>query len=83
MGEFEMVTSVKKWGNSLGIRLPKSIAEDIVINDGSKLNIIVKNGKIELTKVESELNLDDLIAGITEQNLHNEIDSGVSIGNEL
>jgi antitoxin MazE len=78
-----MVTSVKKWGNSLGIRLPKSIADEVFLNEGSNLKISVIKGKIELTKIDSELELDDLLAEINAQNQHSEIDSGVIVGNEL
>jgi len=81
--EIVMVTSVKKWGNSLGIRLPKSIADEVFLNEGSNLKISVNKGKIELTKIDSELELDDMLAEINSQNLHNEIDSGVIVGNEL
>jgi antitoxin MazE len=78
-----MVTSVKKWGNSLGIRLPKFIADEVFLNEGTNLKISVNKGKIELTKIDSELELDDLLADINAQNLHSEIDTGVIDGNEL
>lgn len=78
-----MITSVKKWGNSLGIRLPKSIADEVMINEGTILKISINDGAIQLTKIDSELQLEDLLALIDSENLHSEIYSGESVGNEL
>ena len=78
-----MVTSVKKWGNSLGIRLPKSIADEVLVNEGTNLKISVIDGAIQLTKYDNEITLDDLLVLINSNDLHNEFDSGGNVGNEL
>lgn len=41
-----MVTVVKKWGNSLGIRLPKTVAEDVEINEGTAVTIEARDWQI-------------------------------------
>lgn len=76
-----MEVSVKKWGNSLGIRIPKIIANDLSLKDGLKVEIEDKNGSIIISPINNELN--ELIAQITPENIHAEIESGQSIGNEI
>ena len=46
-----MEIQVKKWGNSLGIRIPQAIANQINIQDGSKINLLLKSNKIELSRL--------------------------------
>ena len=45
-----METIVKKWGNSLGVVLPKAIIEKEGIHEGSKIEIIIKNKKFTRVK---------------------------------
>ena len=78
-----MITAVRKWGNSLGLRLPLSIANQINIVDGSNINIIVKDNKIEISKIDNFLKLDDLLLQVNDANLHNEFDTSSPIGNEI
>lgn len=75
-----MEVFVKKWGNSLGIRIPKIIANDLSLKDGLKVEIKDKNGSIIISPINNELN--ELLAKITPENIHSEIQSGQSIGNE-
>lgn len=75
---------VKKWGNSLGLRIPQAIANQINIQDGSRINLVLKNNKIELSlAVSEEYRLNDLLEQITESNLHDEISSGQPQGKEI
>lgn len=79
-----MEIQVKKWGNSLGIRIPQAIANQINIQDGSKINLVLENNKIELKPiVPEEYRLDDLVGLIDESNLQTEISSGKAQGNEI
>lgn len=79
-----MEIQVTKWGNSLGIRIPQAIANQINIQDGSRINLVLKNNKIELTPaVSEEYRLNDLIVLMSETNLHNEIPTGQPQGKEL
>ncbi len=78
-----MEITVKRWGNSLGVRLPKIIAESIGIHDGSLLDINIKDGALEIRKKDKGISLRELLSIVNVNNLHNEIDSGNSVGNEL
>ncbi|GET29821.1 AbrB/MazE/SpoVT family DNA-binding domain-containing protein [Prolixibacter sp. SD074] len=81
-----METSVyiKKWGNSLGLRLPKAILDEVKLKEGSKLDISTKDGSIYLTpKVPKKYDLSKLLEGINESNLHGETSTGDSKGEEV
>lgn len=76
-----MTTLVRKWGNSLAIRIPSHIAEMCSIEQGSELELRVENQEIKLVPKKKKPTLEELLARITPENRHNEIDFGVE-GNE-
>jgi antitoxin MazE len=72
---------VKKWGNSLGVRIPKIMAKDLNLKDGSSVEIEDSNGNIIISPKKHNLN--DLLSRINKSNLHGEIDFGKSSGKEI
>ena len=76
-----MKTIVKKWGNSLAIRIPKVISEELSIEYDTELEMIAKNGFLILTPRPS-YRLKDLLAQVSEENLHEEIKTGYRTGRE-
>lgn len=78
-----MKVQIRKWGNSLALRIPKSFAIESKIAQGTTVEVSVEKGKLVVFPVESRLTLDDLLAGITPENLHGEIDMGPSVGKEI
>jgi antitoxin MazE len=79
-----MLTKVQKWGNSLALRIPKAFAVEIDLENESFVEITIVKGKIIVTPVPApEWTLDELLAGITKDNLHNEVDTGFTVGNEV
>lgn len=78
-----MITTVRKWGNSLGIRIPKAIAEDANIEEGMALHIRQGGNQIVLEPVRPQIyKLDDLLGRVSKKNLHTEIDAGAAQGRE-
>lgn len=78
-------TNVQKWGNSLGVRLPKELIEINGLFDGAPVQIF-KNKKMIVIKkasVSPENNFKGLIAQITPDNMHGYTDWGKSQGKEL
>ena len=67
-----MRVTVNRWGNSLGVRIPRAVAEDARITEGSVVDVRVENGRLVAEPVSDELTLDALLAGITDENLHDE-----------
>ena len=79
-----MHVRVQKWGNSLAVRIPKPLAEDAAVREGTVLNLAVSQGKIVPTPVkERKLSLKQLLAKVTRKNLHAEVDFGPSVGREI
>ncbi len=78
-----MKTKVQKWGNSLGLRIPKTFAQEARIDDGSPVDIKIEGKKLVIKSLRSSFNLDDLLAQVTPQNIHEEIDTGQNIGREV
>ena len=76
-----MDIQIKKWGNSLALRIPQKIAELSNIKENSTIELQVKEGTIILKA--KELKLEDLLSQITPENLHKEIDFGLPAGIEL
>lgn len=74
---------VVKWGNSQAVRLPKAVLEQAHVHEGDELTIRVEGGRIALEPATPTLTLEQLIAGITPQNVHKEQDWGKPIGNEI
>ncbi|ROL62444.1 AbrB/MazE/SpoVT family DNA-binding domain-containing protein [Bacteroidetes/Chlorobi group bacterium ChocPot_Mid] len=79
-----METISKKWGNSLGIRLPKVMAEHLNINDGSLLELRLEKDYIKIIPIKKQkIKLKDLLSMVNKNNIHNDIETGPPIGNEV
>jgi antitoxin MazE len=74
---------VKKWGNSPAIRLPSAVMEAAHLKLNQAVEVRAENGRIVIEPVPPTYKLDDLLAGITTQNLHSEQDFGLPQGQEL
>lgn len=77
-----MRLAVRKWGNSLAIRLPKGIARDVQLAEGSEVDVTVEDGKVILTPAAGGGSLDQLLSAVTDDNLHGEVDTGAPVGRE-
>ena len=77
-----MTTQVAKWGNSLGLRLPKAVAQEAEIGDGDTVDVSVQNGTIVIRPAKPRYSLDELVARITSKNRHAETNWGKPAGRE-
>jgi antitoxin MazE len=78
-----MKTRVQKWGNSLALRIPKSFADEVGLLNDSSVEVSLTNGKLVVVPIEKpSLSLKKLLAQITQENIHHEIDSGPAVGIE-
>jgi len=69
-----MSSKIQKWGNSLALRIPKSYAEALELNEGASVKIkIVKDKLIVSKKKKPDLKLNDLLSCINDKNLHKEV----------
>jgi antitoxin MazE len=77
------VTQIAKWGNSLGLRLPKAVALEAQVGEGDTVDVSVKDGVIVVRPNRPSYSLEELVAKITPRNRHNESDWGPSVGDEV
>ena len=79
-----MHTKIQKWGNSLALRIPKVFADLVKIRKGSDVDISVDDGKLLISVIsEEEYSLEDFLSKIDENNIHEEITFGDSVGREV
>ena len=79
-----MKVQIQKWGNSLALRIPKSFAVETDITNGSTVNLSVEDGNIVIASTNKpRYTLEELLEGLTEDQLHGEIDTGSPIGREV
>lgn len=84
-----METKIQKWGNSLALRIPKSFAAHVHFEQNTSVNISVEQDKLIIKPSAQEPPLqkgemlEHLLAEITDDNLHNEVQTGASVGREI
>jgi len=78
-----METNVRRWGNSLAVRIPRPFAADLGMEEGSPVDIAVEDGGIVIRPARhARLSLDDLLASVTAKNTHAETETGPRVGRE-
>jgi len=77
-----VTTQIARWGNSLGLRLPKSVARDAEVGEGDTVDVTVRNGAIVIRPSRPTYSLERLVAKITPRNRHGETDWGAPVGHE-
>ena len=79
-----MQAIIKKWGNSPALRLSTSIMESAQLALDQAVNVNVLKGKIIIEPIRpKKIRLDDLLAGITSDNIHAEESFGSRVGKEI
>lgn len=79
-----METCVKKWGNSLALRIPRLLAGEVGLEEDSPVRISVEEGKLVIVPIlRARYTLEALLAQVTAQNLHSEVDTGEAVGGEV
>jgi antitoxin MazE len=78
-----MKTHIQKWGNSLAVRIPKAHADELRMSQKSIVDVSIEDGALVLRPVTGPpYNLKELLAEVTEANIHSEVDYGPACGNE-
>jgi antitoxin MazE len=78
-----MRTKVQRWGNSLGVRIPRSVAAEARVAAGSTVSIAAERGGFMVRRVRDRRHrLDDLLEQITDENIHDEVATGAPVGRE-
>jgi antitoxin MazE len=75
---------VQKWGNSLALRIPKSIAAEAGLRENAPVDLSLVKGKVVIQPARpGALTLDELLLGVTDENLHAEWHTGPAVGREI
>ena len=78
-----MITRIQKWGNSLGLRIPRALAEDADVGEGSPVDISLRRGSLVIRPVKrQEYRLEELLDEVKPSNLHEEIEVSGPVGGE-
>ena len=78
-----METVIRKWGNSPALRLPSVVMKTAAFQLEQAVTLKVSRGRIVIEPAaQPEYKLEDLVAGMTKQNAHDEVDFGAPVGKE-
>ena len=80
-----MKARVQKWGNSLAVRIPTAFAAELGLEADTTIELSVRDDTLVIERNDDlpEISLDELLAGVTDENTHEEIRTGPPVGNEV
>jgi antitoxin MazE len=78
-----MTARIQKWGNSLALRLPRAVAQQIKVSAGQAVELRVAADKLIVRPARRRPTLDELLAKATPDNIHGEVDWGPPRGKEV
>ncbi|MDK1671190.1 AbrB/MazE/SpoVT family DNA-binding domain-containing protein [Moraxella osloensis] len=79
-----MQVTMRRWGNSIGVRIPAGILTELNLSAEKKVDVRAEAGRIIIEPIiDSQETLEQLLGQITPNNLHSEIDFGQPVGKEL
>lgn len=78
-----MKSNIKKWGNSLALRLPASVLDGTVFELDLEVDVRVEGSRMIIEPVRPPIDLDAMLAAITPENSHELIDWGPPVGKEV
>ncbi|MBV2123456.1 MAG: AbrB/MazE/SpoVT family DNA-binding domain-containing protein [Candidatus Thiodiazotropha sp. (ex Ctena orbiculata)] len=78
-----MKSVVKMWGNSASVRIPAPLMKSTNLSIDSAVDVREENGCIVIAPIlDDEIDLHKLLAGVTPDNIHSEVDFGQAVGDE-
>ena len=76
-------TKIQKWGNSLGLRIPRSFAEEAGVEAGSEVDLSMRRGDLVVKPAKRrKYRLRELLRKMTPKNIHAEVEAGAPVGRE-
>jgi antitoxin MazE len=75
-----VTVTIARWGNSLGVRIPRATLEDAHFREGDRVEIVCRDGQIIIAKAQRRT-LDELVAQMTQDNGHEDLVPN-TVGNE-
>ncbi len=78
-----MQVLLSKWGNSLGLRLPKALTAEIGVTDGQKVEVRAEGGRIIVEPVRAPLTWEKMMENTTPEAMREAWDWGEDVGREI
>ena len=78
-----MRTQIVGWGNSQALRIPRAMLDELQVREGDEVEMMVENGRLTVRPLSPKLTLESLVAEISPENRHKEIDFGKPVGSEV
>jgi antitoxin MazE len=79
-----MLKKIQKWGSSLALRIPRSLADDAGVEVGSEVDLSVRRGDLIVKPSgRRRYRLDDLLRKVTSENIHAEMPTGAPVRREV
>jgi antitoxin MazE len=84
VGGIFMKAKIQKWGKSLAVRIPESLAADAGLEEDAAVDLKLVRGKVVVDPLTSDqVTLNELLTGVTSKNLHDAWDTGMPVGREV
>jgi antitoxin MazE len=78
-----MQTKIQKWGNSLGLRIPKSFAAEAQVEEGATVDLSVEDGRLVVHPLRvRKYALSTLLSKVNRRTLHGQVSTGKAVGRE-
>ena len=77
-----MEAQIKKWGNSLALRIPKSVARQLALEEDCPVGLTCEGAVLTIRPLKRRLRLEDLLEQVSEANRHEEVQTGAAVGEE-
>jgi antitoxin MazE len=74
--------TIRRWGNSLALRLPRHVADEAKLTEGSTVEFELQDGALKVIPARRKLTLSELLEGEPQENGTAEVDWGERRGNE-
>lgn len=82
--DVKMITTIQKWGNSQGVRIPKSVLDCVAWNENEEIVLLVEDGKIVMKKAKRERkSIKELFEDFEGEYEPVEVDWGKPVGDEI
>ncbi|HYD64517.1 AbrB/MazE/SpoVT family DNA-binding domain-containing protein [Azospirillum sp.] len=78
-----MQVQVARWGNSLGVRIPKDIANRVGLTEATRVEMEAEGDRIVISVSRPRYSLDELLKGVTPEAMREAFDWGPDVGREI
>jgi antitoxin MazE len=75
-----MTVTLQRWGNSIGVRLPKPMLEQVGLKEGVQVDVLIEGDHLVIRRGRRKLA--DLLAECKPENRPESVDFGPPVGRE-